>query len=87
MICWRSGNVAVLSSRHECLMEELTRVDLPGGDRDVAVLGNLLVGLLGSTGGDRLNSLSDVVGTLLDGLHCDSGWLFEGWFGLKCCVD
>jgi hypothetical protein len=24
---------------------------------------------------------------LLDGLHCDGGWLFGGWFGLKCCVD
>lgn len=68
-------------------MEEPTTVDLPSGDGDVAVLGNLLVGLLGSTGGDRLNSLSDVVAGLLDGLHCDGGWLFGGLFGLKCCVD
>jgi hypothetical protein len=44
---------------------------LPGGGVDVAILGDLLVGLLGSTRGSALNGLRDVVGGLLDGLHCD----------------
>ncbi len=44
---------------------------VPGADVGVAVLGNLLVGLLGDTRDGTLDSLRDVVGGLLGGLHCD----------------
>lgn len=43
----------------------------PGADGRVIVLGNLLVCLLGDAAGGLLNSLGDVVGALLDGLHCE----------------
>lgn len=42
------------------------------GNVDVAVLGNLLVGLLADTRGSALDGLSDVVDGLLDSLHCES---------------
>lgn len=45
--------------------------NLPSADVGVAVLGNLLVGLLAGTGGGLLDLLGDVVGTLLDGIHFD----------------
>lgn len=44
---------------------------LPGTDTGVAVLGNLLVGLLAGTGSGLLDLLGNVVGTLLDGIHYD----------------
>ena len=37
----------------------------------VVVLGDLLVGLLGSTRGGALDGLGDVVGGVLDGVHVD----------------
>jgi len=43
----------------------------PSADAGVAVLGNLLVGLLGSTRGGALDGLRDVVDGLLGGLHCE----------------
>ena len=45
--------------------------NLPGTDGSVAVLGNLLVGLLGDTRHGTLNGLRGVVGGLLEGLHCE----------------
>lgn len=55
------------------------RLCLPSANGDVAILGNLLVGLLRSTGGGTLDGLRDVVESLLGGLHCeDLGCLF-GW--------
>ena len=51
---------------------------IPSADGGVAVLGDLLVGLLGSTRGGLLDLLTDEVGTLLDRIHCDRlVWLFE----------
>ena len=51
---------------------------LPRADGGVVVLGDLLVGLLGGSVGGLLDLLTDVVGTLLDGIHCDSVyWLVE----------
>lgn len=44
--------------------------DVPGANADIAVLGNLLVGLLGGTRGGALDGLGDVVDGLLSGLHC-----------------
>ena len=49
-----------------------------GADGGVAVLGNLLVGLLGGGGESALNGLRDVVGGVVDLVH------FDGWGGL--CV-
>lgn len=43
---------------------------VPGSDVGVAVLGDLLVGLLGGTRDGTLDGLRDVVGGLLGGLHC-----------------
>lgn len=43
---------------------------IPSADGGIAVLGNLLVGLLGGSAGSLLDSLGDVVGTLLEGIHC-----------------
>ena len=50
-------------------------------ERGVAVLGDLLVGLLGGGGKSTLDGVSDVVGGVVDGIHCD-GWgvcLVGGW--------
>lgn len=52
-------------------------------DGSIAVLSNLLVGLLADTRSGALDGLSDVVESLLGGLHCEgsggcSGGLFEG---------
>lgn len=61
-----------------CLPDTVTcgRIhDLPSANVGVAVLGDLLVGLLAGTGDGTLNSLRDVVGGLLDGLHCEVGLL------------
>lgn len=44
---------------------------LPSGDGVVAVLGDVLVGLLGDTGGSALDGLLDVLGGLLSSVHCD----------------
>jgi hypothetical protein len=46
-------------------------VSLPSANGGVAVLGNLLVDLLGAGGCGTLDGLRDVVGGLLDGLHFD----------------
>lgn len=48
---------------------------LPSAGTGVAVLGNLLVGLVAGAGDGTLDGLRDVVGGLLDGLHCECG----GW--------
>lgn len=45
--------------------------NVPSADGGVAVLGNLLVGLLGSAVGGGLDGVRDVVGGLLDGVHVD----------------
>ena len=45
--------------------------DLPSALRGVAVLGDLLVGLLGSARGGLLDLLADEVRSLLDGVHYD----------------
>lgn len=45
-------------------------VNIPSADGGIVVLGNLLVGLLGGTAGSLLDSLGDVVDTLLEGIHC-----------------
>ena len=50
---------------------------LPSADGGVAVLGDVLVGFLGGSRGSLLDLLADVVGTLLDGIHCDGWLLFE----------
>lgn len=44
---------------------------LPVGDTDVGVLGDLLVGLLGSTVGGALDLVGDEVTGVLDGIHVD----------------
>ena len=44
---------------------------IPSADGGVAVLGNLLVGLLAGTGEGTLDGLRDVVDGLLSGLHCE----------------
>lgn len=44
---------------------------LPAGKVGVVVLGNFLVGLLGSGRAGLLDGLGNVVGGVLDGLHCD----------------
>lgn len=53
---------------------QVDSISLPSADRGVAVLGDLLVGLLGSTRGSALNGLSDVVNSLLSGLHYEVVW-------------
>lgn len=45
----------------------------------IGVLGDLLVGLLLSAAGGLLDLLGNVVGALLDGIHC----VDLVWFGLK----
>ena len=50
---------------------------LPSADGGVAVLGDVLVGFLGGSRGSLLDLLADVVGTLLDGIHCNGWLLFE----------
>jgi hypothetical protein len=56
---------------HTCNGLDLERcVNLPSSNVGVVVLGNLLVGLLGGLGGGALDGLSDVVGSVLDGVHC-----------------
>ena len=48
----------------------------------MAVLGNLLVGLLGSSGSGALDLVRDVVAGVLDGIHVD------GWgFCFEVCVE
>lgn len=42
-----------------------------GAEAGVVVLGDVLVGLLGSLRGGALDGLGNVVGGVLDGLHCD----------------
>ena len=42
------------------------------GNVGITVLGHLLVGLLGGGGSGTLNSLGDVVGNVLSGLHFES---------------
>jgi hypothetical protein len=57
---------------------------LPGADGGVAVLGNLLVSLLGGTGDGLLSLLGDKVGALLDGVHYDC-WV--GLVGFGCVFE
>jgi hypothetical protein len=47
-------------------------------DIGVVVLGNLLVGLLGTSVHGALDGLGDVVGGVVDLVH-DDGWLGFGW--------
>ena len=49
--------------------------DIPSADVGVVVLGDLLVGLLGGLRASALDRLRNVVGGVLDGLHC------EDWVG------
>lgn len=44
---------------------------IPSADAGVVVLGNPLVGLLGSTAGGGVDLVSDVVAGVLDGIHFD----------------
>lgn len=44
---------------------------LPITDTNIAVLGDLLVGLLGSTVGGALDLVGDKVAGVLDGIHVD----------------
>ena len=52
---------------------EFRRVErcLPSADTGVVVLGDVLVGLLGSTAGGALDLVRDVVAGVLDGIHDD----------------
>ena len=54
---------------------------LPSAETGVAVLGNLLVGLLGDTAGGGLNLVSDEVAGVLDGIHFDDevGFVWLMW--------
>jgi hypothetical protein len=56
----------------------IRRECLPSANGGVAVLGDLLVGLLGSTAGDLLDLVIDEVAGLLERIHCDRFGLF-GW--------
>lgn len=56
--------------------------NVPSADGGVAVLGNLLVGLLGSAVGGGLDGVRDIVGGLLDGIHVDGLGLGLIWFGV-----
>lgn len=47
------------------------RGSIPSANTGVVVLGNVLVGLLGSTVGSARDLVGDVVTGLLDGIHCD----------------
>ena len=66
-------SAAVRISRRKINVETVCS-DIPSTERCVAILGNLLVGLLGGTGSGLLDLVGDEVGTLLDGVH-DVGWL------------
>lgn len=48
--------------------------DLPSANAGIVVLGNLLVGLLASTSDSALDGLSNVVDSLLGGLHFEVLW-------------
>jgi hypothetical protein len=53
---------------------------IPGGEGGIAVLGDLLVGLLGGGRDALLDGLADVVDGVLDSLHCEGrGWLLVLW--------
>lgn len=54
-------------------MYALVEDNSPSAEGSVAVLSNLLVGLLGGTGSGLLDLLGDEVGALLDGIHCECG--------------
>lgn len=54
-----------------------------GGERGVRVLGDVLVGLLGSSGSGLLNGLRDGVDGVLNAVG--RGWVREGVSGC-CCV-
>jgi hypothetical protein len=47
---------------------------LPSAERGVAVLGDLLVGLLGGTASGLRDLLGNEVGTLLERIHCNGLW-------------
>ena len=65
-----SGSAVKLMLAHR-YKRRRSGISLPSADGGVAVLGNLLVGLLGCTVDGLLNLVADEVGTLLDRLHCD----------------
>lgn len=67
----------LVDSGHDSLRREMTGEALPSGDGVVAVLGDILVGLLGGVGGGALDGLGDVVGGLLSGVHDDGLVVFE----------
>lgn len=69
---WREESQCT-SQEEDADAEEAGRECLPGSEALVVVLGDLLVGLLGSTAGGALDLVGDVVGSGLDGIH------FEGW--------
>lgn len=70
-----SGQTADVLADHEPKESRNICSGLPSANVDVAVLGNLLVGLLADTRGSALDGLSDVVDGLLNGLHCERvGW-------------
>ena len=48
-------------------------INIPGAEVGVVVLGNLLVGLLGSGVGSTLDGVGDVVSGVADLVH-DDGW-------------
>jgi hypothetical protein len=54
-----------------------TVLRIPSVQAGVAILSNLLVGLLAGARDSTLDSLSDVVDSLLGRLHCGRGWI--GW--------
>lgn len=57
----------------------------PSANAGVAILGDLLVGLLAGTGNGTLDGLRDVVDGLLSGLHCEGCLIvWGGWFESVC---
>jgi len=51
-----------------------------GGDGGVGVFGDVLVGFFGGGAAGALDGLGDVVGCVLDGIHCDGGYFCEYWY-------
>ena len=54
-------------------------MSIPGAEVGVVVLGDLLVGLLGSGAGGTLDSVSDVVSGVLNLVHGDCLFGFGSW--------
>lgn len=64
---WVRGRAYLVDGVLEVVLASLGTV----ADGDVGVLGDLLVGLLGSRVEDLRGLVGDVVGGVLDGIHCD----------------